>query len=402
MSPQPVQELTPHERRMQARDGNRPLTASAYESSALPEPMIESPLDNNPDLFANLPVPTAEFLDMVTAQRGNSISTILSTAHPVVAANDPDSFYGTLVQSQLSGRPMDEILVARAQSATGSSGGSSLGGDILSASLGASFAAAHQYGALNRVTTYTQELAFAYRGAVTSSSVVLVNGAGDATLASRLVNESQLGIGALSQHSSELRLSNEIVPPTSTRVVEAAGGLTVRATGASAAIEASGAIRVTDVSSGSINPALAKTFSLLKRPGTGGVLEVGLNYLEGKYDLYEPTERQRLENEVGIAYDFVAGTGRGAVSGAAGVIVGSAAAAGTAATGAGAPAAPFVGMVTGAGTAIAVDTGLKRFVTDPLRPLALGATLQAYDYYRAAVDFTSYQVIAPTMSYFGR
>lgn len=51
MTPQPVQELTPHERRMQARDGNRPLTASAYESASLPEPMIESPLDNNPDLL---------------------------------------------------------------------------------------------------------------------------------------------------------------------------------------------------------------------------------------------------------------------------------------------------------------------------------------------------------------
>jgi hypothetical protein len=75
---------TPQQRRMQARDGNRQPTASAYESAALPEPVIDlAPLDSNPDFLANLPMPTVEYADTVIAQRGDSISTILDTSNPV-------------------------------------------------------------------------------------------------------------------------------------------------------------------------------------------------------------------------------------------------------------------------------------------------------------------------------
>ena len=77
---QPGEELTPHERRMRAEDRSRSRTNSGGGEWVPPEPVIESPLDNNPDFFANLPMPTVE---VVTAQTGDSISTILGTSDPV-------------------------------------------------------------------------------------------------------------------------------------------------------------------------------------------------------------------------------------------------------------------------------------------------------------------------------
>jgi len=61
MQPTSAGELTPHERRMRGEDSNRSGANGGGSQWVPPEPVIESPLDNNPDFFANLPMPTAEF-----------------------------------------------------------------------------------------------------------------------------------------------------------------------------------------------------------------------------------------------------------------------------------------------------------------------------------------------------
>jgi hypothetical protein len=76
---QPGGELTPHERRMRAEDRSRSGTNSDSNEWVPPEPVIESPLDSNPDFFANLPMPQLQ----VTAMPGDSISSILGTSDPV-------------------------------------------------------------------------------------------------------------------------------------------------------------------------------------------------------------------------------------------------------------------------------------------------------------------------------
>ena len=122
---------------MRGGDTYRQNSAWSGDGLVIAEPTIEMPLDNNPDLFANVPVPTVEFATggLDTSNLFDGVRLVDSYGDAVrgfdarvaagineavriqdlqdLALNDPYSFSGTRAVAELTGRTPDEVLADR-------------------------------------------------------------------------------------------------------------------------------------------------------------------------------------------------------------------------------------------------------------------------------------------------
>jgi len=114
MAPTPAQELTPHERRMQGGDTyehQRRLASGEYVPSPVNLPEFTLDLDNNPEFFANLPMPTVEFA--VSASRVNRAEDAAARASVAQTWKEDLAELGTSSFERTTAAAFDDMLFGR-------------------------------------------------------------------------------------------------------------------------------------------------------------------------------------------------------------------------------------------------------------------------------------------------